>query len=274
MIPPALSIFLLILGGIAALASILNFSLNLLREEGKNRAKRISQLLAIAAIVLLTAGVLAPRLSPAPTPIPTPTQIAKQTTTATLQASPTPYGELVLNDPLVDNSQGYKWDETPSHCTFIDHAYHVSNVAYDDTWECNSVSSKSDFGNIAYQVTMTITRGMQKQEGGIFFRFTPNTQSGYYYLFDIEGDFELGMVRNEQGTTLVKGHSDDFINGFGKANQIAVRARGSTIDLFINGHLIKTVSDHSFADGQIGMGLGAGANADAAFTDAKVWLLS
>lgn len=79
-------------------------------------------------------------ITPANSVTPTPTSVSN------------PYGGiLALDDPLKDNSQGYNWDETPSHCTFAGKAYHVSNVASTDAWGCNTNTSTTDFRNFAYQ---------------------------------------------------------------------------------------------------------------------------
>src|SRR5947207_6024943 len=75
------------------------------------------------------------------------------------QQSPSPlYTALTLDDPLSDNSHGYKWDEnnvTFGSCAFIRGAYLVS---VEGGWRY-CASSSPTFSDFAYQVQVTIVKG-------------------------------------------------------------------------------------------------------------------
>src|SRR6266487_319984 len=182
-----------------------------------------------------------------------------------------PGGTLFLNDPLRDNSKGYGWDETEGHCTFRGGAYHVT-TSNPNNYECNTNSPRADYSNFAYQVSMKIDQGTK---GGICFRFTVNDQTGYCFFLDLNGQFILEKVNfnTPREDVLVTGKSSNFVTGLGKTNQIAVRAQGSTIDLYINGHFIRSATDSNFSHGQIGVFLVyPGFFTEAEFTDAKIWV--
>ncbi len=244
-----------------------------------------------AALIAAGSGILVALISgiflllsrpPAPTPSPTPLS-AVSTPTPTIGNSPsptvtpstsssTPYGgTLALDDPLRDHSKGYGWDETEGHCTFKGGAYHVT-TSNPNNYECNTDSPRADFSNFAYQVTMKIDQGTK---GGICFRFTINDQTGYCFFLDLNGQYVLEKVNfnTPLEEMLVTGQSSYFLTGLRKTNQIAVRAQGSTIDLYVNGHFIRSAMDSSFSHGQIGVFLVyPGLFTEAEFTNAKVWV--
>jgi len=115
----------------------------------------------------------------------------------------------------------------------------------------------------------------QGTKAGICFRFIVNDQTGYCFFLDLNGQFILEKVNfnTPREDVLVTGKSSNFVTGLGKTNQIAVRAQGSTIDLYINGHFLRSATDSSFSHGQIGVFLVyPGYFTEAEFTDAKVWV--
>ena len=235
-----------------------------------------------AILAALIGGVflyLSRQPAPAPTPIPaTPFAVSTSTPTISNSSSPTvtpstspsiPFGgTLVLNDPLKDNSMGHGWDENTDRCEFKGGAYHVTAVQ-PVGYECNTDSPNTDFSDFAYQVTMAIIQG---SEGGICFRFTISNQSGDCFIVNQNGHYTLEIIHYDNKQTLTSGQSNYFLTGLGKINQIAVRAQGSTIGLYINGHFIQSATDSSFSHGQIGLIIDyLGVFTDVAFTDAKVW---
>ncbi len=193
------------------------------------------------------------------TPSPTSTQVVMFS----------PGGTLRLNDPLKDNNMGHGWNETTDRCEFKGGAYHVTAVK-PVGYECNTDSPNTDFSNFAYQVTMAI---MQGSEGGICFRFTISNQSGDCFIVNLNRHYVLETIHYDNQHTLASGQSNYFLTGLGKINQIAVRAQGNTIGLYINGHFIQSATDNSFSHGQIGLIIDyLGVFTDVAFIDAKVWV--
>src|SRR5713226_3083199 len=68
--------------------------------------------------------------------------------------------------------------------------------------------------------------------------------------------------------------SSFIIAGSSQANIIAVLARGSKIDLYVNQHLIDSVEDNNYRDGTIGVlakALDLYRPTEVAFSDARVW---
>src|SRR6266568_5232548 len=200
----------------------------------------------------------------------------RPTTTSNNQQSPyPPYGTLALDDPLSDNSHGYEWNEGPGDsfgtCAFTGGAYHV-NVLQRPGKGCVASTNFSDF---AYQVQMTIVKG----DGGDIIIRDDTKGDGYYFFIGQDGTYEFGIYNCPDNNCTsrpllpLRSPSGTAINtGLNQSNLVAVVAKGSTIELYVNNHHIDSVSDSSYSRGQIGVGAYDGNSpTEVVFRDAKVW---
>jgi hypothetical protein len=127
---------------------------------------------------------------------------------------------------------------------------------------------------------MTIVQGLA---AGVDFR--ADDQSNLYaYTVDVTGDYLLEMTypaNHHQYAILASGESSWLKLGNGQPNTLGVSARGSTLSIYANGHLLKTVHDSTHPEGWVGVVVGSYknhfANKDvltiARYTDAKIWVL-
>ncbi len=186
-----------------------------------------------------------------------------------------PYGRLTLDDPLSDNSHGYKWDENNlvfGSCAFTGGAYHV-NVGGGYWRYCESSSPM--FSDFAYQVQVTIVKG---DIGGISFRTDNTNANSYFFGIGQNGDYVLRTSNNCPSNTcnvseLRRGTSTVIKTGLNQSNLVAVVASGSTIDLYVNHQKIDRVIDSTYSQGQIGVAASDehGSSTEVVFRDAKVW---
>ena len=127
------------------------------------------------------------------------------------------------------------------------------------------------FDDFAYQVQMTIVKG----EGGDILIRGDTKGDGYYFLVRQNGTYEFGIYKNCTNCmfTILRSASSSAINsGLNQSNLVAVRASGSTINLYVNNQLIDTVSDSSYSQGQIGVAAtGVNGPTEVVFRNAKVW---
>jgi len=201
----------------------------------------------------------------------------------TLQASPTrssvanPYpphtGRLALNDPLKDNSKGYRWDIGPfangGICSFIGGSYHVAVFLQGHLLACNAEAVT--FSNLTYEVQMTILKG---DRGGIFFRQVGTQGPYYYYSIKIDGSYELDSYNGKTSSVLQRGTSPAVKRGLNQPNLLAVVAQGSSIDLYVNGQSILHITASTTNSGLIGVAADATDQpAEVAFSNARVWML-
>lgn len=198
-----------------------------------------------------------------PTPKPSPTG----------GTTPNPYpphtGVLVLNDPIKDNSKGFRWDvgtfAPGSTCAFTGGSYHV--LAQKGFLTCNAEAPT--FANFAYEVQMTVRKG---DRGGMFFRQVGTTGPYYYFSIKTNGIYELDVHTGNTTSALLRGVSSFVKVGLNQPNLIAVVAQGPNISLYINGHSIGQVSNTISSQGLIGVTADAtDLAAEVAFSNARVW---
>lgn len=204
------------------------------------------------------------------------TVLAQASPTATVSATQNPYpphtGRLALNDPLSDNSGGYRWDTGTvmkgASCTFTVGSYHVTVQA--GFVACNAEAMT--FGELAYQVQMTVLKG---DRGGIFFRQVGSQGPYYYFSITITGSYELDASTGGKNLTILrKGTSPAIKTGLNQPNLLAVVAQGSMIDLYVNGQHIDQISDTTSSSGLIGVAAHTSHQpAEVAFSNAQVWTL-
>lgn len=191
---------------------------------------------------------------------------------ATSTAEANPYaaggGTLVLHDPLSDNSKGYGWEEGERDggtCSFSGGSYH-SNIPQDGVFH-SCLALATNFADFAFEVQATVIAG---SSSGIVFRADRAQTHLYYFIIDENGNYHLKVYFDKYGTSsVVASGSSAAIKNSG-SNLIAVVARGSRIDLYVNRQLIKSLNDTTFRSGQIGVVALAG---EVAFSDARVWKL-
>jgi serine/threonine protein kinase len=212
----------------------------------------------------------------------TTTHVATVTTTITTSANATtpalqnPYppfsGTLVLNDLLNNNSQGYNWDEGTGTCQFSARGYLITETQQKRFQYCTARTT--DFSNFAYQVQVVITKG---DYGGIIFRANATTGQYYYLRIGQDGSYVLLLYVDNQASharILTSGLTPFIHIGLNQSNLVAVVARNSTIDLYVNKQYITTVNDHSYSHGQIAVVAEDEGNVTLVlFSNARVWKL-
>src|SRR5207248_2016129 len=152
--------------------------------------------------------------------------------------------------------KGYRWDEGGSGsgtCAFSGQAYHVSTPHTHFFVTCSSnASNASDFSNLAFEVQMQITSG---DCGGLIFR--SNSTTGKLYLFQVcqDGAIRLYLYMDYSGkhvTTLATTSSSAVATGLNQSNVLAVVARGSTLDFYVNKTKSMSINESTYNHGQIG----------------------
>lgn len=102
----------------------------------------------------------------------------------------------------------------------------------------------------------TVERGY-----GIAFRINPNPDgSTSYYLFWMNpSTAQYALHRVDRGVfiELIGWRRAAAVRGDGQTNKLAVRAKGSRIDLFANDEPLATVADDTYAGGQVALYLSA-----------------
>ncbi len=197
------------------------------------------------------------------------------TNAATIAANPYPSylpgsGILVVYDSL---SQPNIWSESnPSAngtCHFFHGAFHIYSSEPNTFYPCNTTLP---FNNMAFAVQMTIVKG---DCGGMLLRYNSSTNQGYYLAVCQNRSYQFVKYVDFTGKTahtLVSGSSSAIHGGWGQSNLIAVVARGSMFDLYVNGRKINSARDDSYTEGVISLFADDVSNAtEVVYSTARVW---
>jgi hypothetical protein len=206
-------------------------------------------------------------------------QAQASATAAVNAANPNPYtpgqGQLALNDPLTDNTKGYKWDvsnQADGTCAFTSGSYHVNTPKTQLFFLC--AAEATDFSNFAYEVQAKVVQG---DCAGMVFR--ADTNAGKLYFFEVcqDGTYNFSRYLDYSGNNVkdfAGGSSAAIVTGLNQTNTIAVVAQGSTLTIYVNKQKITSVTDSTFTHGQIGVFADSiNHPTTVTFSNAKVWTL-
>jgi hypothetical protein len=197
--------------------------------------------------------------------------IALSDTIAALYPPYPPNGaQLVLNDPLRDNSHGYDWDEKSSSCQFAKDGYHVSTSVELYSFLCAAFAT--NFDNIVYEAQMTILKG---DSGGLFLRGDADNAKFYYFRIDQTGYFMFIVYTGHSSPSILEdGTIAAFHKGPSQSNLVGIVAQRDRFTLYVNHQQVKSVTNPTFSQGQIGLvASDYDSPAEVVFTNVKVWKL-
>lgn len=184
-------------------------------------------------------------------------------------------GTLVLQDPLVDNTRGYDWNELVTStyaCKFEAGVYHVIQTQYHFFTDCFAEHGGVHFSNFTIQVQMKVIRG---DCGGIVFRADSTEKQFYFYRVCQNGFYDLRRFvdnTNQTAQTLTSGFSSAIVKGINATNLIAVVAQGSELDLYVNQQDVRGITDTAYSDGKIAVAASQNGNpTEVIFNNIKIW---
>ena len=165
--------------------------------------------------------------------------------TATAAATATGSGQVLLNDPLTSNTNG--WPDDSGRCFFKADGYHIAQgtICYAPVGEVNDISITVQ----AKQVSGSVTGSY-----GIVFR---RVSTGNYYAFEIDGQGEWTFYKvvNDQATPIQAYTVNAAITrGVNASNTLRVVAKGSHYDFYVNATLVGSQDDTTYGvTGKCGM---------------------
>jgi hypothetical protein len=197
----------------------------------------------------------------------------------TATPNPNPYGgTLVFTDSMTGSNAG-NWDELSdpgqATCHRDSTGYHVTIYP---NYGINCYSRLQSFGNFAFLVHMTFLQGSTTDHGGIVFR-TNGQQgaNGYDYYMRADGHYTLARCQPSNcSDVLASGIASGFQTGLQVTNTIAVVAQGSTISIYADGHLLRTMIDSAFTSGILGVQNtpnNGNTRSEVVYTDVQAWML-
>ena len=207
-----------------------------------------------------------PTLTHTHTPTPTATNTETPTPTLTLTPTATSTPEQVAGDPVAslgsptfkdtfeDGDNFYLYDETQSSYQ-VDDGQMILIAKKANSYETWSLSW-GDLKNFYLEITGTFGDECGgKDRYGMLFR-APDTSQGYIISISCDGSTRLSLWDSdaEEYTVIKNWTSSEHINsGPGAINRLGIKAKGSTLTCYINGHQIFEKSDSKFSKGQYGI---------------------
>ena len=184
-------------------------------------------------------------------------------------------GMLVLQDPLVDNTRGYDWNELMTStyaCKFEAGVYHVIQTQYPFFTDCFAEHVGVHFSNFTFQVQMKIIQG---DCGGIAFRADSTEKQFYFFRVCQNKFYDLRRFvdnTNRTAQLLTSGFSSAIVTGINATNLVAVVAQGSELDLYVNQQDVQGITDTAYSDGKIAVAASQNGNpTEVIFSNIMIW---
>lgn len=177
---------------------------------------------------------------------------------------------LALEDNFTNGSNIRGWEvgsDKDGVCSPITENY-VIETQSGNFATCRAASTH--FSDFTYQVQLTIFEG---DKGGLLFRSDDTGNNFYYFVIGSDGTYALNIAKDNRFVKTVKSGSSSVIKiSRNQLYRVAVIARKSTFELWVNETFVATAYDTTYTSGQIGViADGPYALTEVGVTQAKVW---
>ncbi len=192
--------------------------------------------------------------------------------TALAQATATTRSNVILDDPLSTNTNG--WLTTPANVyAFKDGAYHITDQG--DNGRATVLQASPFTGHIAYTLTMDEIKGDDTSPNnsfGMIMRFNQQTKGKTtittFYSFEVVnskgGEYQFWKYDDSKGATTANApwtklwhqpFGSEFHQGQGirNTNTVKVFMNGAKFTITVNGKVMTTVQDTALTNGTVGM---------------------
>jgi len=173
-------------------------------------------------------------------------------------AYPLPTGTPLFSDNFSSDTNGWNLQSSPgNYAVMLNSGTLTMEIDKNQLlWEL--LPGERIFSNFTLIVNAVLKRGDQNNGYGVYIRGTASAQSDLatYYRFELYGDGSYAIFK---GVTDASGISTDTkivdytlnaaIKKQGGTNQIMIIAKGPTLSFVVNGQLLKTITDTSYASG-------------------------
>jgi hypothetical protein len=177
-------------------------------------------------------------------------------------AYPLPTGSPLFADNFSSDANGWNLQSSPgNYAVTLNNGTLTMEIDKNQLlWEL--LPGERSYSNFTLVVNAMLSRGDQNNGYGVYIRGTANAQSDLatYYRFELYGDGSYAIFK---GVTDTNGASIDTkivdytlnpaIKKEGGTNQIMIIAKGSTMSFVVNGQLLKTITDTSYASGSVAL---------------------
>jgi predicted nucleic acid-binding Zn ribbon protein len=228
-------------------------------KDRSNRQKRTALIyftsifllfVLVAAYFFHTTGISLSAIFSHPTP------------TTRVIAYPLPKGSPLFSDNFSSDANGWNLQGSPGN-----YAVTLSNGTLTMKIDKNQLlwellPGERTYSNFILIVNAVLARSDQNNGYGVYIRGASNQESDLatYYRFELYGDGSYAIFKGtvdasgKSTTTKIVDYTlNPAIRKQGGLNQIMVIAKDAALTFVVNGQLLKTISDHSYASGSVAL---------------------
>lgn len=195
-----------------------------------------------------------------------------------------PKATPLFSDPLINDASGWNLQSSPGEYVVAvgSAGLTLESDQHKLLWEL--LPGERSYGNFTLVVNAALTKGEQNNGYGVYIRGTADKESDLatYYRFELYGDGSYaifkGVVNNNGVSSAIKiaGYTlNPAIQKAGKVNHLMIVAKGASLALIVNGKMVKSIDDSSYAAGSIALFvsnlLQASAGAQAQFSQLAIY---
>lgn len=230
--------------------------------SGKDRSQRRNRPASIYFAGVFLFLVFSTLLVLRATGVPLLALFSSRTPPPKVKTYPLPEGTPLFSDSFFGDASGWNLQSSPgSYTVTLNNGVLGLQVEKNKLlWEL--LPGERAFSNFALTVKAALSGGDQNNGYGVYFRGVPDqeTDLATYYRFELYGDGSYAIfkgVRDSSGNTIatkmVNYTPSPAIRKRGEVNQIMIIAKGAALSFVVNGQLLKTITDTSYASGSIAL---------------------
>jgi hypothetical protein len=129
------------------------------------------------------------------------------------------------------------------------HLINYTTAPYDTM----SIMTGQNFSDFILEVEVKLIDGTDDNWQGVVCRYQDD---GNYYVFNISADgyFYISRFLEYEQLALYEATPSSYINlGWDTVNTMYIECTGSKLKLSVNGHMLASVTDNAFSEGEIGL---------------------
>jgi hypothetical protein len=129
------------------------------------------------------------------------------------------------------------------------HLINYTTAPYDTV----SIMTGQNFSDFILEVEVKLIDGTDDNWQGVVCRYQ---DSGNYYVLNISADgyYYVSRFLEYEQLALAEATYSSYVNqGVGAVNTMYIECIGSSLSLSVNGHMLASVTDNTFSEGEIGL---------------------
>lgn len=201
--------------------------------------------------------------SPVPTLTSAPTQLPPPTETIV----PVNTGEILLEDDF--SQEDVTWGTLSETENIIEYDGEALRMRlFTDNWFVWTTPNNETYGNIHVEVTAVNNDGAPNTAFGILCNHQAADESYYYLGFTSSGEYTIGKSAEGQTDVFLTNNDEwgksDLIPRQADSYRVGADCGSGVLTLYVNGQVIDSVSDSTYASGGVGLFIWSGFEADSA----------